>query len=361
MTRIDLENVSKAFPGSTFSGLHPTSLTIASGSFVTILGASGSGKTTLLKLINRLHKPTSGRVLLNGQDTTAIPETQLRRRMGYVIQQGGLFQHMTVAQNIAVVPEMLGWRPPQIRERVDELLALVGLEPNEFRDRFPRKLSGGQQQRVGLARALAGNPEILLMDEPFGAIDALTRHRLQDELLQLHVRLKKTVVFVTHDVSEALKLGERVIVMNQGMVQQYDAPQAILETPVNTFVATLLGSDDLYRHFELISARQVMTPHPHMETADLAKVPALNPYEGVSKSGTRCQLLEKPQTLIQHAPVPVITEEQTLNDALQELLLAPSDYVMVENRDKHVIGKITLDTLKALRRRLRNPFSSEER
>ena len=241
---IELKNVSKRFPNSAKGGLKPTSLVIEQGSFVTILGASGSGKTTLLKLINRLIEPTSGNVFIQGEDTATVSATLLRRRIGYVIQQVGLFQHMTVAQNIAILPEILKWEKRKIQARVDELLTLVELEPSEFRNRYPAQLSGGQQQRVGLARALAGDPNIMLMDEPFGAIDALTRAKLQVELLQIQKKLGKTIVFVTHDVQEALKLGDRIIVMNEGEVQQYGTPFELLSNPANDFVKSLLETDD---------------------------------------------------------------------------------------------------------------------
>jgi osmoprotectant transport system ATP-binding protein len=224
-------------------GVYDISLTMPPASFITILGASGSGKTTLLKLINRLHPPSRGIIRIDGKDIATIPETRLRRGMGYVIQQVGLFQHLSVAENVAIVPKILKWPKARIERRIDELLHMVGLEPSEYRSRYPRQLSGGQQQRVGLARALAGDPAILLMDEPFGAIDPLIRQRLQDEMLDLQSQLKKNVVFVTHDVREALKLGDRVILMRQGRVQQYDTPDHLLRHPANDFVARLLDVD----------------------------------------------------------------------------------------------------------------------
>ena len=248
---IELINASKRFSSSgsnsqTAVALQPTSLSIDQGRFVTVLGTSGSGKTTLLKLINRLLEPTSGKILVNGQDTAQVPATELRRKIGYVIQQIGLFPHLTVARNIAIVPEILGWRKERIERRIDELLELVELEPAKFRSRYPSQLSGGQQQRVGLARALAGEPSIMLMDEPFGAIDAMTRLNLQAELLRIQRKLDVTVVFVTHDVQEALKLGDQVIVMHAGVVQQYDTPDSLLSCPVNEFVSALLNTNDAH-------------------------------------------------------------------------------------------------------------------
>ena len=217
-------------------------LSINEGEFITILGSSGSGKTTLLKMVNRLYEPDTGSIHLFGENAQDVDVIKLRRRIGYVIQQAGLFPHMTVAGNVATVPELLGWNRRRIAARVEELLRLVGLEPELFGTRYPGQLSGGQQQRVGLARALAVDPKIMLLDEPFGAIDAITRNNLQDELLRLHGGLKKTFLFVTHDIAEAVKLGDRVVVMNQGKVCQFDTPMNIIREPADDFVASLVGS-----------------------------------------------------------------------------------------------------------------------
>ena len=237
-----LEKVSKTFATAGRAALESTSLAIPHGRFVTVLGSSGSGKTTLLKLINRLYEPSTGRVLVNGVDVTAQPPHLLRRGIGYVIQQGGLFEHMNVERNVGTVPRILGWDKAAISARVEELLELVGLAPREFRGRYPRQLSGGQQQRVGLARALAARPSIVLMDEPFGAVDPLTRARLQDEVLAIQRELGLTVVLVTHDVGEALKLGDEVIVMHDGRVQQHSTPRRIVREPANDFVRAFVES-----------------------------------------------------------------------------------------------------------------------
>ena len=223
-TAIEFQNVTKQFDNAALPSVDQVSLTIEEGEFITILGSSGSGKTTLLKMVNRLYV------------------VKVRRRIGYVIQQIGLFPHMTIADNISVVPKLLNWDKKQTDERVDELLNLVGLLPEEFKHRYPSQLSGGQQQRVGLARALAVNPKIMLLDEPFGAIDAITRMKLQDELLRIHGGLKRTFLFVTHDINEAFKLGSRVIVMNEGTVRQFDTPARIVKNPADDFVASLIRS-----------------------------------------------------------------------------------------------------------------------
>ncbi|MFZ6019635.1 MAG: ABC transporter ATP-binding protein, partial [Chloroflexota bacterium] len=215
MSAIKFVNVSKQYPGTPAPAVDNITLEIPEGSIVVLLGPSGCGKTTLLKMVNRLHEPTAGKILLDGVDIQSIPINQLRRNIGYVIQQVGLFPHLTIAKNIAVVPELLGWERQRINQRVDELLDLIHL-PLDYRNRYPAQLSGGQQQRVGLARALAADPQVMLMDEPFGAIDAITRASLQDQLLELQRRLKKTILFVTHDVEEALKIADEIIVLEKG-------------------------------------------------------------------------------------------------------------------------------------------------
>lgn len=241
-TAVGFKDVSKSFPGMSHPALDHVSLKIEEGELVCVLGTSGGGKTTLIKLINRLHDPDAGQVLVEGRDVAQADPVELRRGIGYVIQQTGLFPHMTVAENIACVPEILKWDRARITARVDELLNLVGLDPVEFKDRYPRQLSGGQQQRVGLARALAANPSLMLFDEPFGAIDAITRATLQDELLRIHRGSGKTFIFVTHDIAEALKLGTKVLVLDQGRVQQYGTPREVLESPATPFVRALLES-----------------------------------------------------------------------------------------------------------------------
>ncbi len=260
MAHIEFVNVTKQFPDATRPAVRDCSLEIEKGTFVVLLGLSGCGKTTLLKMVNRLYEPTSGDIRIDGVDIRSLKVTTLRRRIGYVIQQTGLFPHMTVAQNVAVVPNLLGWERERIERRIDELLNLIELPPAEYRHRYPSQLSGGQQQRVGLARALAGDPEVMLMDEPFGAIDAITRASLQDEMLMLQRQLKKTILFVTHDVEEALRLADKIVVMDIGEVVQYDTPFNILTRPVNQFVADLVGADDIVRHLSLIPVARAMQP-----------------------------------------------------------------------------------------------------
>ncbi|MFV9505528.1 MAG: ABC transporter ATP-binding protein [Oscillochloridaceae bacterium umkhey_bin13] len=285
MSMIVAEQLSKQFPRETRPAVDAVSFAVEPGEFMVLLGPSGCGKTTLLKMINRLYEPSGGRLLIEGTDIRSLPKTALRRRIGYVIQQTGLFPHLRIEQNIAVVPQLLGWPRPQIEARIDELLTLVGL-PHEFRRRYPRQLSGGQQQRVGLARALAADPAIMLMDEPFGALDAITRTRLQDELLAIQRQLHKTILFVTHDIEEALRLADRVLIMNTGRLVQLDTPLAILAQPANPFVAELTGADDLLRRLSLIRVGTALRHAPQAELA-ASTVPPLRPDDDLRQALTR--------------------------------------------------------------------------
>ncbi|MDQ3706239.1 MAG: ABC transporter ATP-binding protein [Chloroflexota bacterium] len=269
---ITFEHVTKRYPAATQPAVDDVSLEVPHGSLVVLLGPSGCGKTTLLKMVNRLQEHDLGRVLVDGKDVRSFQVNDLRRGIGYTIQSVGLFPHMTVARNIATVPEMLRWDKPRIEERIDSLLELVGLDPGEYRHRYPEQLSGGQQQRVGLARALAADPAILLMDEPFAAIDSITRRRLQDELLDIQARLRKTVLFVTHDVEEAIRLGDRIAVMRLGRVVQYDTPLNILSKPADEFVASLVGAGDVLRRLSLLSVRSAMCPPAGRSPADRGAV-----------------------------------------------------------------------------------------
>lgn len=242
MPVIQYIDVCKKFPGSSRYAVDRVSAEIESGEFITILGSSGCGKTTLLKLTNRLYDPDSGKIIVEGEDISNVDPVELRRRLGYVIQQVGLFPHMTIKENITVIPGLMKWDKRRMDVRADELLELVGLEPSEFRNRYPHQLSGGQQQRIGLARALVLDPDIMLLDEPFGAIDAITRLNLQNELMRIHGGLGKTFLFVTHDINEAFKLGNRVMVMNEGRLLQFDEPHEIVRHPADAFVQSLIAS-----------------------------------------------------------------------------------------------------------------------
>ncbi|HSH48830.1 MAG TPA: ABC transporter ATP-binding protein [Halomonas sp.] len=239
---IELKDISRYFSG--VAAVRELNLTIDKGEFCVLVGTSGCGKSTTLRMINRLIEHSAGEIHIDGQPIRSFREEVLRRRIGYVIQSIGLFPHWTVARNIALVPRLLGWEPERIAARVDELMALLGMSHSRFADKYPRQLSGGQAQRVGVARALAADPDILLMDEPFGALDPLTRDGLQDELLALHSRLNKTFVFVTHDMDEALRLADRLVVMHEGRIRQQGRPIDLLREPADEFVESLLGGSD---------------------------------------------------------------------------------------------------------------------
>ncbi|MGH3086853.1 MAG: ABC transporter ATP-binding protein [Rubrobacteraceae bacterium] len=254
---IRLEDLTKRFPGQDEPAVADLSMEIYEGEIVVYVGPSGCGKTTTMKMINRIIEPTGGRIFLQGDDVTNVNPDQLRRRMGYVIQQIGLFPHMTIADNIATVPRMLGWDKGRITKRVDELLEVVGMDTS-YRGRYPKELSGGQRQRIGVARAMAADPPVLLMDEPFGAIDPITRERLQDEFLRLQEDIKKTIVFVTHDIDEAIKMGDRIaILQDQSRIAQYDTPERILTDPANEFVEDFIGSGAHIKRLSLSKVSEI--------------------------------------------------------------------------------------------------------
>jgi osmoprotectant transport system ATP-binding protein len=248
---IVFDHVTKRYAGRDVAAVDDLSLEIPAGAFCVLVGPSGGGKTTALKMVNRLIPFDSGEIRIDGRNIEEMPLTELRRGIGYVIQQIGLFPHMTIGENIATVPRLLGWTKQRMRERTVELLELVGLEPADAR-RYPSELSGGQRQRVGLARALAADPPVLLMDEPFGALDPITRHRLQTELRRLHREVGKTVIFVTHDIDEAIQMGDRIAILREGgVLAQYDTPDAILAHPADDFVAKFIGEDRALRRLAL--------------------------------------------------------------------------------------------------------------
>ncbi len=258
-TMIRLENLSKVFPAQDEPAVDDLSMEIYEGEIVVLVGPSGCGKTTTMKMINRLIEPSSGKIFLQGEDVTTVNSDNLRRRIGYVIQQIGLFPHMTIADNIATVPKMLGWDKDRISDRIDELLETVGIDLS-YRDRYPKELSGGQRQRIGVARAMAADPPVLLMDEPFGAIDPITRDRLQDEFLRLQREIKKTIVFVTHDIDEAVKMGDRIAILKQrSQIAQYDTPENILTDPADDFVRDFVGTGASIKRLSLSRVSEIET------------------------------------------------------------------------------------------------------
>ncbi|MFD1990367.1 ABC transporter ATP-binding protein [Paenibacillus nicotianae] len=271
---IKFENVSKTYPDG-FQAVKSLNFEIRDGEFLVFIGPSGCGKTTTMKMINRLVSHTGGTLSVNGKDIKKQDPVKLRRTMGYVIQQAGLFPHYTIEQNIALMPELKGWDEQKKKARVIEMLNLVGLDPELFAKRYPKELSGGQQQRVGVARALAADPDIVLMDEPFGALDPITREQLQDELLRLQRDLKKTIVFVTHDMDEALKLGDRIAVMKDGELLQLDTPDMLLREPSHGFVEEFIGKNRLYQNPEYIPVTDLMRKDPSTSLPDRTPAKAI--------------------------------------------------------------------------------------
>jgi osmoprotectant transport system ATP-binding protein len=270
---IEFKQVSKTYPGSDNPVVTDLSFEVLEGEICVLVGPSGCGKTTTMRMVNRLIEITEGEILIDGEPNTAMSATRLRRKIGYAIQQIGLFPHRTIADNIGTVPHLLGWNKGRIRDRVDELLELVGLSPSEYRDRYPAELSGGQQQRVGVARALAADPPIMLMDEPFGAVDPITRERLQDEFLRIQEDIKKTIVFVTHDIDEAIKLGNKIAILKQGgVLAQYDTPETILANPNSEFVASFVGTDRILKRLSLVRVGDMRLEPANGEAEDLPRI-----------------------------------------------------------------------------------------
>ena len=277
---ITLDRVTKRY-GADSVAVGELSLTVADGELCVLVGPSGCGKTTTLRMINRLIEPSGGRILIDGTDVLRIDPVQLRRSIGYVIQQGGLFPHRRVSDNVATVPRLLGWDRSRVDARVRELLDLVGLDPDLYGRRFPHELSGGERQRVGVARALGGDPPVLLMDEPFGAVDPVTRQRLQQQFLDLQAELKKTIVFVTHDIDEATKLGNRIAVLSKGgVLEQYDTPSEVLGRPATAFVADFVGADRGVRRLAVVTIEPDDLFHPPQVTLDLSMLDARTAVAG---------------------------------------------------------------------------------
>ncbi len=274
-------NTCKRFENMEKNAVNHVELSIMDGEFVTILGTSGSGKTTLMKMVNLLYDITDGDILFHGKSIKSLSPVEHRRKIGYVVQQSGLFPHMTVEDNIAVVPNILKWDKKRIAKRVEELLEMVSLNPQIYRKRYPRQLSGGQQQRIGIARAMAADPDVMLMDEPFGAIDAITRESLQNELRKLQKETKKTILFVTHDIQEAFKLGDRVIIMDDGELQQFDTPNHIMLHPANDYVRKLVSADDAMQRIKTVTLEAVMVA---VKEYHAVKKNVLNMYTSIEGS-----------------------------------------------------------------------------
>jgi osmoprotectant transport system ATP-binding protein len=324
--QLELRHVSKRYPGQREAAIGDLSLTVPAGEVCVLVGPSGSGKTTAMRLINRMIPLSDGDILLGGRSVLAREPRALRREIGYVIQQVGLFPHLTVGENIATVPRLLGWDKQRIAGRVHELLALTGLDPDEMTARYPAQLSGGQRQRVGVARALAADPPLMLMDEPFGAIDPINRARLQDEFLALQQQVRKTVVFVTHDIDEAIKMGDRIAILREGgVLAQYDTPSEILTRPADEFVAQFVGADRALKRLSLTT---------------LAELPLLAPDDATS--GANGALAGAAAGA---RPLP---RETTVHDALSQLLSGGGRPLQVSDGEGRVLGLVTLAQVQQL-------------
>ncbi|MEU1538270.1 betaine/proline/choline family ABC transporter ATP-binding protein [Actinacidiphila glaucinigra] len=360
---IELEQLTKRYPGSAEPAVDGVSMEIGAGETVIFVGPSGCGKSTTLKMINRLIEPTSGRIRIGGEDVTDMDPVRLRRKIGYAIQSSGLFPHMTVAENIALVPRMVGWSKARVRDRVEEMLDLVGLDPREFRGRYPRQLSGGQQQRVGVARALAADPPVLLMDEPFGAVDPITRDHLQDELIRLQHELHKTIVFVTHDFDEAIKLGDRIAVLRErSHIAQFDTPEAILTNPADDFVSGFVGAGAALKRLNLTRVRDVgVADFPTVRLDD----PLQSIFDRLREATTTNELLlldrrGRPYKWLRRGDLmrakgslaragtlvgDTVTRDATLRDALEAVLTDSSGRVAVTGRRGEFTGVVDMETL----------------
>jgi osmoprotectant transport system ATP-binding protein len=307
---IELRNLTKHYPGSHEPAVDNVNMHIPAGEIVMFVGPSGCGKTTTMRMINRLVEPSSGEILLDGRDVRKLDGNELRRHIGYVIQQIGLFPHMSIADNIALVPRMLKWPSRKVSARVEEMLDLVGLDPGQFAKRYPRQLSGGQQQRVGVARALAADPPVMLMDEPFGATDPITREHLQNEFLRLQQQIRKTIVFVTHDFDEAVKLGDRIAVLrNKSQIAQYDTPAEILRAPADDFVAGFVGSGAALKRLNLVQVRDIQIQDQAAKGRELLVL---------DDGGRPLRWRGQPDTT---APMRSVSLDTSVHDALSALLV----------------------------------------
>lgn len=311
---LEFKNITKTYSENDKPAVNNLNLDIYDGEIVVLVGPSGCGKTSTMKMINRLIDPTEGKIILEGEDISKIDPLKLRQDIGYVIQNVGLFPHMTVAQNIATAPNLKKWPKKKTRARVDKLLKLVGLEPSDFRKRLPAHLSGGQQQRIGVARALAADPPIMLMDEPFGALDPITRAHLQSEFLKIQQDVNKTILFVTHDMDEAVKMGDKIVVMRDGKIVQYGTPIELLQTPADSFIANLTGQDRAIKMLTLISVEEILN-----------KIGDTTSQETETKNS--------------------ILNTCSLKTALLKMLDARITQLSVYNEDDQEIGTLTLDQI----------------
>lgn len=359
---IKLENIKKIYPDGT-EAVKGVSFEVDEGELCVLLGISGCGKTTTMKMINQLIPITDGEIYIDGKDTTEMDENELRRNIGYAIQDVGLFPHMTVGQNIETVPELKGWSKDERRKRAQELLKLVGMDPQEFIGKYPSELSGGQCQRVGVARCLGADPPILLMDEPFGAIDPITRGKLQDEFLKIQQEIRKTIIFVTHDIYEAIKMGDKIVLMKEGQIVQHDTPANILYRPRDEFVENFVGADRAIKGLQLIRVKEV-SGSPLMVKADEKMETARTKAE--KEGSDRLAVVDEGQSFLgwvekmdmekggivrdaMSASDTTVTPNAVLNEALSLMLSRGLNHLAIVDKDNKLEGVLSFD---AIRRKL---------
>lgn len=363
---IEFKNVVKQYPNG-FRAVDGLNLTVPVGEICVLIGPSGCGKTTTMRMVNRLIEITRGQILIEGRDNRDIPVEELRRKIGYAIQQIGLFPHMTIAENIGIVPRLLNWDEDRIKTRVNELIELVGLDPDLHRDKYPRQMSGGQQQRVGVARALGADPPYMLMDEPFGAVDPITREVLQEEFLQIQDAVGKTIIFVTHDIDEAIKMGDRIAILRDGKLVQFDTPDTLLAHPVNKFVRDFVGADRALKRLGLVRVKTIMQPEPphvfldsnidavrqFLAEKDLRSAFVVDRQDHTLKGWVEQYEAKNSASLIDamyEAPLGTIAvrESATAREALSTMVARGFRMTAVVDRVGKLTGSVTIDSLEDL-------------
>jgi osmoprotectant transport system ATP-binding protein len=361
MNLIEFKNIVKKYRNKTI--IKPFSIDIEAGQLVVFIGPSGCGKTTLLKMINKLIQPSAGKIFVNGKDISNMDAIELRRNIGYVIQNTGLFPHMSIRENLELIPKLKGEDPNRIAEKTEELLHIVGLNPSEFLDRFPKELSGGQQQRVGVARAFSTDSDIILMDEPFSALDPVTRNSLQDELVQMQKELNKTIIFVTHDMDESIKIADKICILKDGDILQFDTPENILKNPANEFVEGFIGKRRVWNNPELLMAEDIMIPNPVKITTKRTVLQAIeimksNKVDSLMVTDKNniliglvtlkgIQLLNRTSEIdsVMEKNVLAVTEDSNLISILATMNEHKIGYVPVINHSKQLTGLITRSSI----------------
>lgn len=361
MTLIEFKNIVKKYRNKTI--IKPFSIDIDAGQLVVFIGPSGCGKTTLLKMINKLIQPSAGKIFVNGKDISSMDAIELRRNIGYVIQNTGLFPHMSIRENLELIPKLKGEDPDKIAKKTEELLKVVGLNPAEYLDRFPKELSGGQQQRVGVARAFSTDSDIILMDEPFSALDPVTRNSLQDELVQMQKELNKTIIFVTHDMDEAIKIADKICILKDGDILQFDTPENILKNPANEFVEGFIGKRRVWNNPELLMAEDIMIPNPVkittrrtvLQAIEIMKANKVDSLMVTDKNNKLIglvtlkgiQLLNRNSEIdsVMEKNVLAVSEDHNLISILATMNEHKIGYVPVINHSKQLTGLITRSSI----------------